>query len=405
MNRTKTLKIDLTPIVLQMKAVASVDIQKEIARLDLNISEQKFQNAFSAIGVTKFLSQVSLDTLRLGGEGLDDDGMEGLRWNGIFMIWGYTAMVYMRSEHLESGLDGIPEDSALQPFKKYLRAGNLKRGEGTYTQHIRNAFSHGTFKLSADLHTVTFVDHDWEGTFDTEEFLFGLCDEIFRFYYLAFQHYAGIDEVQHSNLWSKEFSVATENPIKFIKGSGKGSKAQFQIGNISVPASAFSRIEKEAEGKADTALARIFITGLGKKYQNFLEAVEERDISYQEAFQFMKAARPVPEPKGENARSHTRKEAVAIARALCRKYADKTPEEMLAAFMETVKSEAFQAEILKQIKDLETNYQRNDQGKIRVRVARPEMAEQAKKAQEAKKAKAEAAGQAPKKLGRPAKQK
>ena len=197
--------------------------------------------------------------------------------------------------------------------------------------------------------------------------------------------------------------MTTENPIKFIKGSGKGSKAQFQIGNISVPAAAFSRIEKEAEGKADPALARIFITGLGKKYQNFLEAVEERDISYQEAFKFMKQARPVAEPKGENARSHTKKEAIAIARALCRKYSEKTPEEMVEAFMDTVKAESFQAEILKQIKDLESLYQRNDQGKIRVRVARPEMAEQAKRAQEAKKAKAEAAGVAPKKLGRPKK--
>ena len=199
--------------------------------------------------------------------------------------------------------------------------------------------------------------------------------------------------------------MTPENPIKFIKGSGKGSKAQFQIGNISVPAAAFSRIEKDAEGKAETALARIFITGLGKKYQNFLEAVEERDISYQEAFKFMKAARPVAEPKGENARSHTKKEANAIARALCRKYAEKTPEEMVAAFMETVKSEAFRAEIISHIQKLETDYQRNDQGKIRVRVARPEMAEQAKRAQEAKRAKAEAAGVASKKRGRPAKQK
>lgn len=197
--------------------------------------------------------------------------------------------------------------------------------------------------------------------------------------------------------------MTNENPIKFIKGSGKGSKAQFQIGNVTVPAAAFSRIEKEAVGKSETALARIFITGLGKKYQNFLEAVEERDISYQEAFQFMKAARPVPEPKGEQGRSRTKKEAVAIARALCRKYSEKTPEEMVEAFMETVKAESFQAEILKQIKDLESLYQRNDQGKIRVRVARPEMAEQAKRAQEAKKAKAEAAGVAPKKLGRPKK--
>jgi len=197
--------------------------------------------------------------------------------------------------------------------------------------------------------------------------------------------------------------MTTETPIKFIKGSGKGVKAQFQIGNVSVPASAFSRIEKEAQGKSEMALGRIFITGLGKKYQNFLEAVEEREISYQDAFQFMKAARPVPTPKGENARSRTKKEAVAIARALCRKYADKTPEEMLAGFLETVKAEAFQAEIVVHITALERDYQRNEQGKIRVRAARPGMKDQALVAQAAKKAKAEAAGIAPRKRGRPKK--
>lgn len=188
------MRIDLTPIIREMKAVNSAAIQEGISGLGLQISEQKFQNAFSAIGAAKFLTRVSLDTLKLGGEGLDDDGMEGLRWNGIFMIWGYTAMVYMRSEHLESGLDKIPDDSVLQPFKKYLRVGSHKRGEDTLAQHIRNAFSHGTFELSRDLHTVTFIDHEWVGSFDTEDFLFGLCDEVIRFYYAAFQNFAGISE-------------------------------------------------------------------------------------------------------------------------------------------------------------------------------------------------------------------
>jgi hypothetical protein len=190
----KVEKVDISQIVFEMKAVNSADLQDAIGQLGIQISEQKFQNAFSAIGVAKFLTRVSLDTLKLGGEGLDDDGMEGLRWNGIFMIWGYTAMVYMRSEHLECGLDKIPEDSVLQPFKKYLRTGSHKLGEDTLAQHIRNAFSHGTFELSQDLHTVTFIDREWVRSFDTEDFLFGLCDEIIRFYYVAFQNFAGIDE-------------------------------------------------------------------------------------------------------------------------------------------------------------------------------------------------------------------
>ena len=197
--------------------------------------------------------------------------------------------------------------------------------------------------------------------------------------------------------------MAQENPIKFLKGAGKQVKAQFQLGNVSVPASAFARIEKDAEGKPDSALTRVFIAGLGKKYQNFLEAVEEKGISYQDAFHFMKAARPVAAPAGEKGRSRTKKEALAIARALCRKYTDKSPEDMVEAFMETVKSDSFKAEITMHIKSLEDKYKRNEQGKIRVRATRPGMADQARKAQAAKQAKANAAGLAPKKRGRPKK--
>lgn len=36
--------------------------------------------------------------------------------------------------------------------------------------------------------------------------------------------------------------MAQENPIKFLKGAGKQVKAQFQLGNVSVPASAFARM-------------------------------------------------------------------------------------------------------------------------------------------------------------------
>jgi hypothetical protein len=198
--------------------------------------------------------------------------------------------------------------------------------------------------------------------------------------------------------------MAQENPIKYLKGAGKQLKAQFQLGNVSVPAAAFARIEKDAEGKTETALARIFITGLGKKYQNFLEAVEEKGLSYQEAFQFMKAARPTAEPAGEKGRSRTKKEAMAIARALCRKYAGKSPEDMVESFMETVKAESFRSEVIQHIKALENQFQRNEQGKIRVRATRPGMADQARKAQAAKKAKAAAQGlTAPKRRGRPKK--
>lgn len=178
-----------------------------------------------------------------------------------------------------------------------------------------------------------------------------------------------------------------DNPIKYLKGSGRQAKAQYQLGNISVPSSAFARIEKEAEGKPEAAASRIFITGLGKKYQNFLLALEEQGISYPEAIQFMKKARPAATAAVAKTRSRTKKEAQAIAKALCRKYAHKSAEEMVAAFMETVKAPAFEIEVLGHIKALETKYLRNEQGKIRVRAAREGMKAQALKAQAARKAK------------------
>ncbi len=182
--------------------------------------------------------------------------------------------------------------------------------------------------------------------------------------------------------------MTNENPIKFIKGTGKNVKAQFQLGNISVPASAFTRIENEAKDKSETAISRIFITGLGKKYQNFLELLEEKGISCQEAFQYMKNARPVKITSGGTTRSRTKREAQAIARALCRKYLSKTPQDMVTAFIETVKSEEFVAEIVAHIHSYEEKYKRTEKGRIRVRPEREGMKEQAHVAQQARKAKA-----------------
>ena len=182
--------------------------------------------------------------------------------------------------------------------------------------------------------------------------------------------------------------MSIENPIKFVKGTGKSAKAQFVFGSISVPASAFTRIEKEARGKTEAAINRIFITGLGKKYQSFLELLEENGISYQEAFELMKNARPVKTLTGGITRSRTKKEAQAIARVLCRKYLGKTPQDMVAAFIETVKSEEFASEIVTHIQLYEENYKRTEKGRIRVRPEREGMKEQALVAQQARKAKA-----------------
>lgn len=104
------------------------------------------------------------------------------------MLRGYVAMVYMRSQHLEDGLEMVVEGSSLFPFKQYL--GRCR--EGTIAQHIRNAFSHGTFQLSDDLQSVTFIDRNWNATVLTSNFIDDFCGQVFRLYGAALETGRGV---------------------------------------------------------------------------------------------------------------------------------------------------------------------------------------------------------------------
>jgi len=108
----------------------------------------------------------------------------------------FTALCYMRSEHLERGLDNVPETSPLRPFRDIYRAGCTRRGEDTLVQHIRNSLTHGTFRLSRTP-DVMFTDRDWQETLKLAQ-LMELCEHVHRLYHEAFAQ-----EVPRPGHWSR----------------------------------------------------------------------------------------------------------------------------------------------------------------------------------------------------------
>lgn len=176
--------VNIEDIISDLSSVPTDIIMAELRKLEVDISDSKFHHVFSAYGLSNFISGAPLHVLR-GNTETPDDEMNGIRWNGVFIIRGYVAMVLMRSNHLERGLDAIHEESPLIPFKKHLRAG--KRGEETITQHIRNAFSHGSYEFESNMQIITFQDRDWRASIKTSQFLDGLCEQVFRFYMAAYE--------------------------------------------------------------------------------------------------------------------------------------------------------------------------------------------------------------------------
>ncbi len=151
--------------------------------------------------------------------------------------------------------------------------------------------------------------------------------------------------------------------ITFRKGKGKNDRAAFVFGRALVPAAMVTRLLHEVEGLGETALMRKVVAKLGGKYDAFLDALDKAGVSYAQAIQEMRAAYP---SRGQG-KPRIGREAEAVAKALCRKYSDKEPDAMVAAFLETVRRPDFQALVVEHVKANLAKFGRNNQGKIRVR--------------------------------------
>jgi hypothetical protein len=179
--------IDLSLVLKQLRSISDEQLRTELQRHGLSIPDEKFTIAFSSYGLTRWLSGVPVDILRQGAPPTPDQELNAIRWRSVFIFRAYTAFIYMRSAHLETGLDNISNDSCLLPFKRFFGSGSQKQNEDTIAQHLRNSLSHGSFSLSHDLQTVSFSDRQWQARIALQDFIDGLCEEVFRFYVAAFE--------------------------------------------------------------------------------------------------------------------------------------------------------------------------------------------------------------------------
>jgi hypothetical protein len=179
--------IDLSFILKQLQSISDEKLIAELRRHGLSIPDEKLNMAFSSYGLTRWLSGVPLAILRQGAPPIPDQELNVIRWRSVFIFRAYTAFVYMRSEHLERGLDNLSDDSCLLPFKRFFGSDSQRQSQVTIAQHLRNSLSHGSFILSHDLQTATFSDRQWQARISVQDFIDGLCDEVFRFYYAAFE--------------------------------------------------------------------------------------------------------------------------------------------------------------------------------------------------------------------------
>jgi hypothetical protein len=186
--------MDIAALLEHLRVVSNDQLRVSLRTQNLSIDNAKFQTAFHCVAASHDLSRPDIDFR--GPPDVPKQVIRGgrLRASAVFMI--FSTLCYMRSEHLERGLDDVTEGSPLRPFRDIYRAGCIKRGEDTLVQHIRNAVSHGTFQLGQSPE-ITFIDRGWNETLALDQ-LMELCEHVHRLYHEAFSE--SVPRPQH---WSK----------------------------------------------------------------------------------------------------------------------------------------------------------------------------------------------------------
>lgn len=186
--------MDIAPLLEQLRVVSNDQLRVGLRTQHLSIDDAKFQTAFQCVAASHDLRRLEIDFR--GPPDIPKQVIHGerLRASAVFMV--FSALCYMRSEHLERGLDNVPEGSPLRPFRDIYRTGCIKPGEDTLVQHIRNALAHGTFQLEKTPE-ITFIDREWKETLALDQ-LMELCEHVHRLYHEAFS-----DTVSRPPHWSK----------------------------------------------------------------------------------------------------------------------------------------------------------------------------------------------------------
>ena len=186
--------MDITTLLGRLRVVSNDELRAALRSENLGISNEKFQTAFQCVGASHDLSRPDID---FGGPpDLPEEVIRGQRLRASIVFMMFSTLCYMRSKHLEQGLDGVAESSPLRAFRDIYRAGCIKVGEDTLVQHIRNSLAHGTFLLGRTPEII-FTDRSWQETLAVSQ-LKELCEHVHRLYHEAFS-----DEVPRPPHWSK----------------------------------------------------------------------------------------------------------------------------------------------------------------------------------------------------------
>jgi hypothetical protein len=176
--------MNLKPLLGQLRAISDDELRRALQQEHLAITADKYTTAFSCIAVAYNLRALDF-SVRTAPPDIPDEHIQQNRQRASIVFLVFTALQYMRSEHLERGLDHVAEGSPLRPFRDIFRAGSAKRGEDTFAQHIRNALAHGTFEVAQHKLEVIFHDLTWTATVGFDE-LWELCRHVHRLYHEAF---------------------------------------------------------------------------------------------------------------------------------------------------------------------------------------------------------------------------
>jgi len=145
--------------------------------------------------------------------------------------------------------------------------------------------------------------------------------------------------------------------IQFVKGTNGGIRAYFKCGTATVPAILITRLANDLRNESQKLREREFTTKLNiprpKKvsYSTFLNALDDADISYIEAFNYMATKLPVKKAKAEK----TDKIVPTIAKLLKDKKSKSTAEERFDIFSQLVANKDFREKTITSIKALEAN--------------------------------------------------
>ena len=173
--------MDITHLLERLRVVSNDELRGALRSEQLGISDEKFQTAFQCVGASHALGRPDIDFR--GPPDMPAEVVQGLHLRASVVFMTFSALSYMRSEHLERGLDEVSANSPLRAFRDIYRAGCMRLEEDTLVQHIRNSLSHGTFLLGRTPEIV-FTDRSWQETLTVPQ-LMELCEHVHRLYHEA----------------------------------------------------------------------------------------------------------------------------------------------------------------------------------------------------------------------------